>query len=174
MARPGRSMLHRSATVGGRPDPCCKPTMHRQADVQCDQPQQGARPLGTGPRPVVVLIGAPTPVLLATLRLQAFVYSTFPTAPGVLAFSLQYGVEPVAVASMVVLCTLLSAPIMYVSAKLAMLSDNEADVRGTTSQMAVALSTISAVACAVRQLRHRVRPFSHPFISSTPPHTRCA
>jgi len=41
---------------------------------------------------------------------QGFIISTFPTAPGVLAFSMQYGIEPNQIASMVVLCTLLSVP----------------------------------------------------------------
>lgn len=52
----------------------------------------------------------------------AFIYGTFPTAPSVYVFAVQYGANPDIIASTMVLCTVLSAPIMYVSAKLISIS----------------------------------------------------
>ncbi|CAL4069876.1 unnamed protein product, partial [Meganyctiphanes norvegica] len=47
-----------------------------------------------------------------------FLYSTFPTAPGVFVYSTQYNVAVDLVASAMVACTFLSAPLMFVSAKM--------------------------------------------------------
>jgi predicted permease len=53
------------------------------------------------------------------LGVFAFVYSTFPTAPGVLAFALQFGVDATEMAAATVLCTVVSAPLMFVTAQMA-------------------------------------------------------
>lgn len=47
-----------------------------------------------------------------------FLYSTFPTAPGVFVYAMQYNVAVDLVASAMVACTFLSAPLMFVSAKM--------------------------------------------------------
>ncbi|XP_076059011.1 integral membrane protein GPR155 homolog anchor isoform X2 [Oratosquilla oratoria] len=47
-----------------------------------------------------------------------FLYGTFPTAPSVFVFSTQYGVAIDLIASAMVACTFLSAPLMFVSAKM--------------------------------------------------------
>ena len=45
----------------------------------------------------------------------AFLYGTFPTAPTVYVFATRYGIAAGIVASAMVACTFLSAPIMFVS-----------------------------------------------------------
>ncbi|XP_050702655.1 LOW QUALITY PROTEIN: integral membrane protein GPR155-like [Eriocheir sinensis] len=47
-----------------------------------------------------------------------FLYGTFPTAPGVFVFATQYNVAVDLMASSMVACTFLSAPLMFVSAKM--------------------------------------------------------
>ncbi|XP_042861951.1 integral membrane protein GPR155-like [Penaeus japonicus] len=47
-----------------------------------------------------------------------FLYGTFPTAPGVFVFASQYNVAVDLMASAMVACTFLSAPLMFVSAKM--------------------------------------------------------
>nr|XP_045596730.1 integral membrane protein GPR155-like isoform X2 [Procambarus clarkii] len=47
-----------------------------------------------------------------------FLYGTFPTAPGVFVFASQYNVAVDLIASSMVACTFLSAPLMFVSAKM--------------------------------------------------------
>jgi len=59
------------------------------------------------------------------LSVFAFVMSTFPTAPGVLAFSMQYGVDATEMAAGTVLCTIVSAPLMFVTAKMAFIREIE-------------------------------------------------
>nr|XP_018668693.1 integral membrane protein GPR155 isoform X2 [Ciona intestinalis] len=53
---------------------------------------------------------------LTTLSNFGFLYGTFPTAPSVIIYATKYGMEVDRLASGMVLCTTLSAPIMYVSA----------------------------------------------------------
>jgi predicted permease len=53
----------------------------------------------------------------------AFLYGTFPTAPSVFVYAVNYEVEPELVASAMVACTFVAAPIMFVSAKLMSLTD---------------------------------------------------
>lgn len=47
-----------------------------------------------------------------------FLYSMIPSAPGALAFAIQYRVTQSQIAAAIVLCTIVSAPIMFVSAKM--------------------------------------------------------
>lgn len=50
-----------------------------------------------------------------------FLYGTFPTAPSVFIFASQYSMAEHIVASGLVLCTILSAPLMFISAKMRMM-----------------------------------------------------
>ncbi|XP_026292072.2 integral membrane protein GPR155 isoform X1 [Frankliniella occidentalis] len=56
------------------------------------------------------------------LSTYGFLYGTFPSAPGVFVFATQYGVEVELIASAMVVCTFVSAPLMFVSAKMISLS----------------------------------------------------
>lgn len=56
------------------------------------------------------------------LSTYGFLYGTFPAAPGVFVFATQYGVEIELIASAMVVCTFVSAPLMFVSAKMISLS----------------------------------------------------
>lgn len=56
------------------------------------------------------------------LSTYGFLYGTFPAAPGVFVFATQYGVEMDLIASAMVVCTFVSAPLMFVSAKMISLS----------------------------------------------------
>lgn len=47
-----------------------------------------------------------------------FLYGTFPTAPGVFVYATHFGVDVDLVASSMVACTFLSAPLMFISAKM--------------------------------------------------------
>lgn len=47
-----------------------------------------------------------------------FLYGTFPTAPGVFVYATHFGVDVDLVASAMVACTFLSAPLMFISAKM--------------------------------------------------------
>ncbi|XP_060534255.1 lysosomal cholesterol signaling protein [Cylas formicarius] len=57
------------------------------------------------------------------LSTYGFFYGTFPSAPGVFVFSTQYGVDVDLIASAMVACTFLSAPLMFVSAKMITLTN---------------------------------------------------
>ncbi|XP_066995433.2 lysosomal cholesterol signaling protein isoform X2 [Anabrus simplex] len=52
------------------------------------------------------------------LSTYGFLYGTFPAAPGVFVFANQYGIDIDLIASSMVACTFLSAPLMFVSAKM--------------------------------------------------------
>ncbi|XP_071455001.1 lysosomal cholesterol signaling protein [Hetaerina americana] len=52
------------------------------------------------------------------LSTYGFLYGTFPAAPGVFVFSTQYALDIDLIASSMVACTFISAPLMFVSAKM--------------------------------------------------------
>jgi len=79
----------------------------------------------------------------------AFLMATFPSAPGVLAFSLQYGIQPTQIAAMVVLCTILSAPIMFFSAKLIDIPTEESKVSEMTGQAATFMGSLGIVGSSI-------------------------
>merc|ERR1719220_2692787 len=54
----------------------------------------------------------------AALSNFGFLYGTFPTALGVDSYASQYNVNPELVSAAIVICTVLSAPLMYVSASI--------------------------------------------------------
>eukprot|EP01147_Barroeca_monosierra_P005481 gene5481-7181_t len=56
------------------------------------------------------------------LNLFGFIYGTFPSAPGALPFAQQYGVDIDLAAASVVLGTVVAAPLMFISAKMATIS----------------------------------------------------
>jgi len=60
-----------------------------------------------------------------TLELSnyAFLYGTFPSAPSVFVFSTQFNIDSALIASAMVACTFLSAPLMFISAKMVTLND---------------------------------------------------
>lgn len=57
------------------------------------------------------------------LSTYGFLYGTFPSAPGAFVIANQYDAEVGLVASGMFICTLVSAPIMYISAKMIALSN---------------------------------------------------
>ena len=73
------------------------------------------------------------------LVMVAFIYSTTPTATGVFVYCAQYGMKPDSTAVAMVLCTLCSAPIMFVSASMVTVSYSD-------------ISTASAVLPEVRSI----------------------
>lgn len=77
------------------------------------------------------------------LSIFSFVYSTFPTAPGVLAFALQYGVDATEMAAGTVLCTIVSAPLMFVTAKMAFIEEIEEG--GNTSALQETVQDVAQV-----------------------------
>eukprot|EP00730_Choanoeca_flexa_P004904 TRINITY_DN11835_c0_g1_i1.p1 TRINITY_DN11835_c0_g1~~TRINITY_DN11835_c0_g1_i1.p1 ORF type:complete len:578 (+),score=99.51 TRINITY_DN11835_c0_g1_i1:142-1734(+) len=62
------------------------------------------------------------------VNLFGFVYGTFPSAPGAFAFAVTYGVDVALIGGAVVLCNLLAAPLMFVTAKMAAISLTKRDV----------------------------------------------
>ena len=54
----------------------------------------------------------------AALSNFAFLYGTFPVAPTVFVFATQYAIFPEIIASGMVICTVVAAPIMFISGKL--------------------------------------------------------
>ena len=52
-----------------------------------------------------------------------FLYGTFPTAPGVFVYATHFGVDVDLIASAMVACTFLSAPLMFISAKMLTLTN---------------------------------------------------
>ena len=89
------------------------------------------------------------------LSVFAFVYSTFPTAPGVLAFALQYGVDATEMAAGTVLCTIISAPLMFVTAKMAFIVQIEdvgnqtTGVQNTVEDVAQVFNLASNFGCLI-------------------------
>ncbi|XP_012227466.1 lysosomal cholesterol signaling protein isoform X2 [Linepithema humile] len=70
-------------------------------------------------RESVILLNAGDDVNKTTdLSTYGFLYGTIPTAPALFIFTLQYNLEIDLIASAMVACTFLSAPLMFVSAKM--------------------------------------------------------
>ena len=88
------------------------------------------------------------------LSVFAFVQSTFPTAPGVLAFAMQYGVDATEMAAGTVLCTIVSAPLMFVTAKMAFIREieevgNATQVQETVDNAAQVFNIASNFGCVL-------------------------
>uniref|UniRef100_T1IYY0 DEP domain-containing protein n=1 Tax=Strigamia maritima TaxID=126957 RepID=T1IYY0_STRMM len=77
-----------------------------------------------------------------------FLYGTFPSAPGVFVYAVQYNLEVDLVASAMVACTFISAPIMFLSAKMITLEVTEsADYLPELNKFLFNISIVSLVAC---------------------------
>ncbi|XP_066587563.1 lysosomal cholesterol signaling protein [Prorops nasuta] len=83
------------------------------------------------------------------LSTYGFLYGTIPTAPALFIFTLRYNIEIDLIASAMVACTFLSAPLMFVSAKLISVSSGLAPGNYThqLSIFSFDTSAISATAC---------------------------
>ncbi|KAG8225069.1 hypothetical protein J437_LFUL000048 [Ladona fulva] len=68
------------------------------------------------------------------LSTYGFLYGTFPSAPGVFVFSTQYSLDVDLIASSMVACTFVSAPLMFVSAK--MITINKMDPSEYANELA--------------------------------------
>ncbi|EGD82905.1 hypothetical protein PTSG_03537 [Salpingoeca rosetta] len=86
------------------------------------------------------------------LNLFGFIYGTFPSAPGALPFAQQYGVDIDLAASVVVVGTVIAAPLMFISAKMATITVTNAKVaslQDLVSDAGINLSTASIVAAVL-------------------------
>ncbi|XP_015185681.1 PREDICTED: integral membrane protein GPR155 isoform X2 [Polistes dominula] len=84
------------------------------------------------------------------LSTYGFLYGTIPTAPALFIFTLRYNVEIDLIASAMVACTFLSAPLMFISAKLVSAIDAGVTPASYAHQLrafSFDISTISVVAC---------------------------
>ncbi|KAK2587818.1 hypothetical protein KPH14_003919 [Odynerus spinipes] len=84
------------------------------------------------------------------LSTYGFLYGTIPTAPALFIFTLRYNLEIDLIASAMVACTFLSAPLMFISAKLVSAIDagvTPASYAHQLSTFSFDISTISVVAC---------------------------
>lgn len=77
-----------------------------------------------------------------------FLYGTIPAAPGVFVFASQYNMEIDLIASSMVACTFISAPLMMISAKMITLTNlNPADYLHELVVVAFDISIASIIAC---------------------------
>ena len=77
-----------------------------------------------------------------------FLYGTFPTAPSVFVYASKYSLETELIANSMVACTFVSAPIMFVSARLlSVKSINPSDYINELDNFLLDLSIISCLAC---------------------------
>jgi len=75
----------------------------------------------------------------------AFLYGTFPTALGVMSYATQYNTNPELVSAGIVLGTILSAPLMYVSAEILKVYDLSIDDHILNSSFNIAISAIIGI-----------------------------
>lgn len=77
-----------------------------------------------------------------------FLYGTFPTAPGVFVYAAKYNVAADMVASAMVMCTFLSAPIMFISARLLSIPNiDPSDYISELDNFLLDISIIGLLAC---------------------------
>lgn len=80
--------------------------------------------------------------------MYGFLYGTFPTAPSVFIFASQYSVVENIIASSLVLCTILSAPLMFISAKMrTMMCHHSVDYTHFIHDTMFDISILSLIAC---------------------------
>ncbi|XP_026683997.1 integral membrane protein GPR155, partial [Diaphorina citri] len=78
----------------------------------------------------------------------AFLYGTVPSAPGVFVYATSYNLDVELIASSMVACTFLSAPIMFVSARLISLTTLERkDYEGALGKFNTDICVVSLFAC---------------------------
>lgn len=77
-----------------------------------------------------------------------FLYGTFPSAPAVFVFATQYALDIDLIASSMVACTFLSAPLMFISAKMITVTSNDpSDYIKQLDSFTLDISIIGIVAC---------------------------
>lgn len=82
------------------------------------------------------------------LSTYAFLYGTFPAAPGVFVIATQYQIDIDLIATSMVACTFISGPLMFISAKMISLTNlNPADYLNELNSFAFDISIVSIVAC---------------------------
>ncbi|KAL4221937.1 hypothetical protein ACF0H5_017989 [Mactra antiquata] len=104
-----------------------------------------------------------------SLSMYGFLYGTFPTAPSVFLYASQFSVAQDIIATGMVACTFLSAPLMFVSAKMmTMVVNSEMDYKSVLVGTSFDLSVISVVCnvwiFAVLFLSKRHRKMPHQFL----------
>lgn len=97
-----------------------------------------------------------------------FLYGTFPAAPGAFVIATQYNTEVELIAKSMVACTFISAPLMFISAKMISLTNlNPADYLHELDEFSFDISVTGVVACIwvlvfltltkkVRRMPHRI------------------
>uniref|UniRef100_A0AAR5Q468 DEP domain-containing protein n=1 Tax=Dendroctonus ponderosae TaxID=77166 RepID=A0AAR5Q468_DENPD len=82
------------------------------------------------------------------LSTYGFFYGTFPTAPGVFVFATQYLIDVDLIASAMVACTFLSAPLMFVSAKMITITNcDPSQYVKELGQLTLDVSIVGVLAC---------------------------
>lgn len=82
------------------------------------------------------------------LSTYAFLYGTFPSAPGVFVIATQYQTDIDLIATSMVACTFISGPLMFISAKMISLTNlNPADYLHELDNFALDISCVGMVAC---------------------------
>ncbi|CAG9770867.1 unnamed protein product [Ceutorhynchus assimilis] len=82
------------------------------------------------------------------LSTYGFFYGTFPTAPGAFVFATQYLIDVDLIASAMVACTFLSAPLMFISAKMITITNcNPTDYIKLLNQFTLDVSIVGVIAC---------------------------
>lgn len=97
-----------------------------------------------------------------------FLYGTFPAAPGAFVIATQYNIDIELIAKSMVACTFISAPLMFISAKMISLTNlNPADYLHELDEFSFDISVTGVVACIwiillltltkkVRRMPHRI------------------
>lgn len=100
-----------------------------------------------------------------------FLYGTFPAAPGAFVIAAQYNLDVDLIASSMVACTFISAPLMFISAKMISLTNlNPADYIHELDQFSFDISATGVFACfwvlliftttkKIRLMPHRITSF---------------
>lgn len=82
------------------------------------------------------------------LSTYAFLYGTFPSAPGVFVIATQYQTDIDLIAKSMVACTFVSGPLMFISAKMISLTNlKPADYLNELDRFAFEISILSIIAC---------------------------
>ncbi|KAL1501570.1 hypothetical protein ABEB36_006870 [Hypothenemus hampei] len=82
------------------------------------------------------------------LSTYGFFYGTFPTAPGVFVFATQYLIDIDLIASAMVACTFLSAPLMFVSAKMITITNcDPSEYVKELDSLTLDVSILGVIAC---------------------------
>ncbi|XP_014253111.1 integral membrane protein GPR155 [Cimex lectularius] len=87
---------------------------------------------------------------ITEMSTYGFLYGTFPAAPGVFVYATSYALDVELIASAMVACTFISAPLMFISAKMVSVSHlSPEDFIPTLHKFEVDLSIAAGVACII-------------------------